>query len=77
MQQPGRKFGGVRRGGVSIVTCQNRRTNGLFTLTMSSPGYMVGLTPQGRATTRLLDMNGSPQLALRRELIMTGEFQDA
>lgn len=30
---------------------------------------MVGLTPKGRATVRLLDMNGSPQFELRRELI--------
>jgi len=35
---------------------------------------MVGLTPVGRATGRLLDMNGSPQLELRRELIDLGEF---
>lgn len=28
----------------------------------------------GRATARLLDMNGHPQLELRRELIHQGEF---
>jgi hypothetical protein len=37
-------------------------------------GRMVGLTSVGRATVRLLDMNGSPQLELRRELIQQGEF---
>jgi hypothetical protein len=37
-------------------------------------GRIVGLTPTGRATVRLLDMNGSPQLDLRRELISRGEF---
>lgn len=37
-------------------------------------GRIVGLTPAGRATARLLDMNGSPQLDLRRELIQQGQF---
>lgn len=37
-------------------------------------GMLVGRTPSGRATVRLLDMNGSPQLALRRELIHLGEY---
>ena len=37
-------------------------------------GRIVGLSPTGRATARLLDMNGSPQLGLRRELIAHGHF---
>jgi hypothetical protein len=32
-------------------------------------GRIVGVTPSARATVRLLDMNGSPQIDLRRELI--------
>ena len=35
---------------------------------------MVGLTPAGLATVRLLDMNGLPQLDLRRELTQQVEF---
>lgn len=41
---------------------------------LESDGHITGLTPTGRATVRLLDMNGSPQLELRRELIQQGEF---
>jgi putative hemolysin len=41
---------------------------------IQSDGRIDGLTPTGRATARLLDMNGSPQLELRRELIDLGEF---
>jgi len=37
-------------------------------------GQIVGLTPTGKATVRLLDMNGHPQLELRRELIQQGQF---
>jgi hypothetical protein len=37
-------------------------------------GRILGLTPAGRATVRLLDMNGSPQLDLRHELIAQGEY---
>lgn len=37
-------------------------------------GRIVGLTSIGRATVRLLDINGSPQLDLRRELIQQGEY---
>jgi HNH endonuclease len=37
-------------------------------------GRLEGLTPAGRATVRLLDMNGLPQLDLRRELIQQGEY---
>jgi hypothetical protein len=36
---------------------------------------IVGITPGGRATVRLLDMNGSPQWELRRELISQGIYQ--
>lgn len=39
-----------------------------------SDGVIVGLTPMGRATVRLLDMNGLPQLDLRRELIGQGVY---
>ncbi len=35
---------------------------------------IVGITAVGRATVRLLDMNGSPQLELRRELIEQAMF---
>jgi hypothetical protein len=38
-------------------------------------GRIVGITASGRATTRLLDMNGSPQLELRRELIALGIYR--
>jgi HNH endonuclease len=37
-------------------------------------GRIVGLTPAGRASVRLLNMNGSPQLDLRRELLQHGEY---
>jgi hypothetical protein len=37
-------------------------------------GRIIGLTPSGRATVRLLDMNGTPQLDLRRELIQQGGY---
>ena len=37
-------------------------------------GRIAGLTPTGRATARLLDMNGSPQLDLRRQLIAQSAF---
>ncbi len=43
-------------------------------LKTGSDGRIVGLTPKGRATVRLLDMNGSPQLGLRRELIAHGGY---
>jgi hypothetical protein len=33
---------------------------------------IIGITPTGRATVRLLDMNGSPQWELRRELMEQG-----
>lgn len=42
--------------------------------TIISDGTILGLTPVGRASVRLLDMNGSPQLELRRELLQLGEF---
>lgn len=32
------------------------------------------LTSVGRATVRLLDMNGPPQLDLHRQLLQQGEF---
>jgi hypothetical protein len=38
-------------------------------------GRITGLTPTGRATARLLDVNGSPQLDLRRDLIEQGEYR--
>jgi hypothetical protein len=38
-------------------------------------GLIIGLTSSGRATVRLLDMNGSPQLDLRRELIQQSRFE--
>lgn len=41
---------------------------------VESDGRVVGRTPAGRATVRLLDMNGSPQLDLRRELIQQGDY---
>ena len=41
---------------------------------LAPDGRISGLTPTGRATTRLLDMNGSPQLDLRRELIEQALF---
>ena len=41
---------------------------------IGSDGHIVGLTPKGRANVRLLDMNDSPQLDLRREWIDQGEF---
>jgi len=41
---------------------------------VDSEGRIVGLTPSGRATARLLDMNGTPQLDLRRELIQQGDY---
>jgi hypothetical protein len=37
-------------------------------------GRIIGLTPTGRATARLLDINGSPQLDLRRELVHQGYY---
>jgi len=37
-------------------------------------GRIVGLTPTGRATARLLKMNAPRMVRLRRELIRLGEF---
>jgi hypothetical protein len=37
-------------------------------------GTIVGLTPTGRATVQLLNINGIPQLDLRRELIQQGVY---
>ena len=42
--------------------------------TIDVGGHNRGLTPTGRATIRLLDMNGIPQLTLRQTLIAGGEF---
>jgi 5-methylcytosine-specific restriction endonuclease McrA len=42
--------------------------------TLGADDHLVGKTPTGRATARLLDMNGTPQLDLRRELVQRGEF---
>jgi hypothetical protein len=36
--------------------------------------HIIGLTAAGRATVRLLDMNGVPQLNLRQMLTASGEF---
>ena len=36
---------------------------------------IVGLTPVGRVTVRLLDMNESRRIRLRRELIQQGEYR--
>jgi hypothetical protein len=41
---------------------------------MRPDGQVTGLSSTGRATVRLLDMNGSPQLDLRRALIEHGGF---
>ena len=37
-------------------------------------GQIVGRTAIGRATIRLLSMNGSPQFELRRELLEKGDY---
>ena len=42
---------------------------------LGSDGWITGLGPVGRATVRLLDMNGSPQLDLRRDLLNQNEFE--
>jgi hypothetical protein len=39
-------------------------------------GHILGLTPTGKATVRLLDMNGIPQLNLRQMLITSREFDE-
>ena len=44
-------------------------------LYVDKDGRIIGVTPAGRATARLLDMNGSPQLELRRELISLGMYR--
>jgi hypothetical protein len=41
---------------------------------LEANGRIGGRTPTGRATVRLLDMNGIPQLALRQVLVAQGEF---
>lgn len=43
--------------------------------TIGEDARIVGVTPTGRATAKLLDMNGSPQLELRRELIEQGKYE--
>jgi hypothetical protein len=43
---------------------------------LESDGRIVGLTPAGRATIRSLDMNGSPQLDLRREILEQRVFPE-
>jgi hypothetical protein len=42
--------------------------------TIAVGGHIIGLTATRRATVRLLDMNGIPQLNLRQTLIAGGEF---
>lgn len=37
-------------------------------------GRIVGLTPTGRTTVRLLAMNGSTRMELRQNLIAIGEY---
>ena len=37
-------------------------------------GRITGITPAGRATVKLLDMNDMPQLALRQSLIKRGVY---
>jgi hypothetical protein len=44
---------------------------------LKSDGRIAGMTPIGRATVRLLNFNGSPQLDLRRQLIERGEYHSA
>lgn len=39
-------------------------------------GYVEGITPCGRGTVRLLDMNNENRLVHRRKLIDQGEFED-
>jgi hypothetical protein len=39
-------------------------------------GHILRLTPTGKATVRLLDMNGIPQLNLRQMLITSREFDE-
>lgn len=41
---------------------------------VGAEGRITGRTPVGRATVRLLDMNGSPQIDLRRELIHQDDY---
>jgi 5-methylcytosine-specific restriction endonuclease McrA len=41
---------------------------------LRSDGSISGRSPIGRATVRLLDMNGSPQLDLRRDLLEHRQF---
>jgi 5-methylcytosine-specific restriction endonuclease McrA len=41
---------------------------------LSEDGRIIGVSLIGRATVRLLDMNGSPQLDLRRELLDQSGF---
>ncbi len=43
---------------------------------LDAAGHIIGLTPAGRATVRLLDMNGVPQLNLRQLLIAQHEFDE-
>jgi hypothetical protein len=41
---------------------------------LGADGAIIGLTAIGRATVRLLDINGIPQLDLRRELNQQGDY---
>jgi hypothetical protein len=42
---------------------------------LGTDGQILGLSASGRATVRLLDMNGTPQIDLRRALIQQGEYE--
>ena len=58
----------------SIVELYNPRQQNWSDHFTIRDGRIIGISPTGRATARLLDMNESRRVKLRRELIDQGEF---
>jgi hypothetical protein len=58
---------------VSLFDPRNDHWDEHFAIELDS--RIIGRTASGRATARLLDMNGSPQIDLRRELMQRGDYQ--
>ncbi|MEX2318076.1 MAG: HNH endonuclease signature motif containing protein [Pirellulales bacterium] len=52
-----------------------REQNWIDHFAVGQDGGIIGVTAAGRATVRLLDMNGIPQIDLRRELIQQGAYR--
>lgn len=62
-------------GGERVNLFNPREQNWIDHFALGQEGNIIGVTAAGRATVRLLDMNGIPQIDLRRELIQQGAYR--